>query len=193
METEENPTLTDMWAGLFTRAAKSSDAVVVSYVETLKRMGAEEAELLDFFATDRSPHFSQAFYSKSFEPWSPSNPLFWKKAKPLVENYDVWGFKDWIEAAAFQSMRQVMFVRDKTGNTFPSQYYVDHEHAISNMESLGVVNITETSFDAGENSIDVIWFEISKFGFDLVWAAKGTLTGIKAGQKNTTSTEEKNA
>ena len=185
LETDQNESLTDAWAGLFVRAAKSSDAVTISYIETLKRLGKREAELLQFFATDTSPFYSEKFYGEDLGGiFSDSNPLRGNLIRRLDDvlgaTPTVGALREVMEDFGIQGMCQVIFFSTDGQKLIPTNFFRDHEHVIANLEHLGLITIKPASFESKYGMVDIKFFEITKYAFDLIWACQGTLTGRKA-------------
>jgi hypothetical protein len=185
LETDEMENLSEAWAGLFVRAAKSSDAVTISYIETLKKLGKPEAELLQFFATDTSPFYSESFYGeKMIHIFSESNPLrhnLIRKLEEVLGNKPTVGsMKELMEHFGIQGMCQVIFFSTGDANMVATQFFEENEHVIANLEHLGLISVSSARFSTKLGLVEVIYFEITKYAFDLVWACQGVLTGRKA-------------
>ncbi|GAB4511701.1 MAG: hypothetical protein Tsb0019_07440 [Roseibium sp.] len=178
LETDEDETLQEAWAGLLVRAVKSADAANASYMEVLRKMGAEEAKLLNFFAGDSAPFYSSKFYGlNEVEPFSRENPLFHNIAKSIDKRKNHGEFRECFEGLGLQLMRQVIFF-SVDGNRYDTTPFFDqHEVAISNLEHLGLVRVEKGDFETEEHMVSVVWFEITKFGFDMMYACNGTITG----------------
>ena len=187
LETNETESLTDAWAGLFARAAKSSDAVVVSYMETLKKLGKDEAELLEFFATDTSPFYSQKFYEEGMHIFSETNPLRVRAIEQLegilTKKDNVSALREFMNGWGIQGMCQIIFFSTKDAQMLPTPFFEEHEHAIANLEHLGLTKTQSILIDTKAGDVEVIWFQITKYAFDLIWACQGTMTGIKTSPK----------
>lgn len=183
LETEGKASLEDAWAGLLARAVKSSDAVLISYMEALKRIGAKEAELLWFFASDTSPSFSEKFYdpmlSGGFDAES-INPV--DVVKSLDKITDVEKFSAHMETFGLQLMSQVIYYSVGNSSTITTAYFDENEQVVANLEHLGLIKIGKRRF-VGARIYVIHWFEITKFGFDMMWACRGAVTG-KAAAKN---------
>lgn len=176
VETEsDGDTLKNAWAGLLARAVKSSDAVVVSYIEVLKKLGSKEAELLSFFATDTSPFFSEKFYDPRYEGGL-SGPWYGDAIKNLDNISEIDPLMETMETLGFQSMCQVVYFSIGKSAVFTTKYYDDNEHAIANLEHLGLIRFRDRTFKSAR-TYNIVWFEITKFAFDLFWACQGELTG----------------
>lgn len=178
LELDDDDVLQTAWAGLLARAVKSSDAVVISYIEVLKKIGADEAELLDFFAGDTNPGFSSKFYSSDFPPMiSHQNTLF----GGMLEKFDQMEIGVELEALfndfGIQGMCQVIFFALNNGRLRPTKFFDQNEHAVSNLEHLGLIKICRETFETENRTYSFVWFEITKFAFDLFWACQGKVTG----------------
>jgi hypothetical protein len=189
LETDEaeGDSLTDAWAGLFVRAAKSSDAVTISYIETLKKLGKEEAELLQFFAMDTSPSYSQKFYeSEGSQIFSDENPLRYRAISRLENILSKEGhiaeLSEFMEHWGFQGMCQIIFFSTEMFGMVPTNYFREHEHVISNLEHLGLITTTSKIVETKAGNVEIIWFEITKYAFDLIYACQGVLTGAHEGE-----------
>jgi hypothetical protein len=185
LETEdESEDLADAWAGLFVRAAKSSDAATISYIETLKKLGKDEAELLEFFATDTSPFYSEKFYElDGLHIFSDKNPLrkhALKKIAQFIKGNNEVELGSFIEHWGIQGMCQIIFYSCAGVRMRQTEYFREHEHAISNLEHLGLISIKTKTIKTAAGNIEIIWFEITKYAFDLIWACKGKVTGYTA-------------
>jgi hypothetical protein len=185
LETDEVENLSEAWAGLFVRAAKSSDAVTLSYIETLKKLGKPEAELLQFFATDTSPFYSEGFYGeKLIHIFSESNPLrhnlIGRLEKVLRKKPTVGSMKDLMEHFGLQGMCQVIFFSAGDARMVATKFFEENEHVIANLQHLGLISVNSAQFSTEFGVVEVIYFEITKYAFDLVWACQGILTGRKA-------------
>jgi hypothetical protein len=186
LETDEASNLSDEWAGIFVRAAKSSDAVTISYIETLKKLGKREAELLQFFATDTSPFYSEAFYGKKeMHIFLDSNPLLCNLIERLEKTLlkkqvRVGDIRKVMEHLGIQGMCQVIFFSVGNAKMVATKFFVEHEHVIANLEHLGLISVQSAKLATKAGSVDIIYFEITKYAFDLVWACQGILTGRKA-------------
>jgi hypothetical protein len=185
LETDENDSLTDAWAGLFVRAAKSGDAVTISYMETLKKLGKPEAELLRFFAMDTSPIYSERFYGDDdIGIFSERNPLRHRLVEQMEEVLQgkptVGEFMELMESFGLQGMCQVIFFSVGDARKISTKFFRDHEHVISNLEHLGLISVRPAQFETRAGVVEIIFFEITKYAFDLIWACQGTLTGRHA-------------
>ena len=192
LETDEQENLTQAWAGLFVRAAKSPDAVTVSYIETLKRLGKEEASLLEFFATDTSPVYSSIFYDPSrVDVFSEDNPLrinFLSKLDDAIQSgITIGNLQKRMENLGIQGMCQVIFFSLNEHRMVPTDFFDKHQHAISNLEHLRLIDVKSCDFDLKSGNLTVVWFQITKYAFDLIWACQGTLTGQQASGKQKSS------
>lgn len=74
-------------------------------------------------------------------------------------------------------MRQVIFYSLDGGRYTPTPFFDANEAAISNLEHLGIVRILDVSFNTPKHAASVMWFELTKFGFDMMWACQGQTTG----------------
>jgi hypothetical protein len=176
---EKATSLEDEWAGLLVRAVKSSDAVVISYIETLKRLGAKEAKLLAFFATDTEPFFSAKFYEPRYMgTFSRSQ----EAVKPLLEKLNLCQnpgeISDIMETFGIQFMSQILYYSVNGGQFSTTKYYDENEHAVSNLEHLGLIEISSQRFAHESRVYDVRYFYITKYAFDMFWACQGKITGI---------------
>ena len=197
LETDEaeGGSLTDAWAGLFVRAAKSSDAVTISYIETLKKLGNEEAELLQFFATDTSPTYSQKFYeSERGHIFSENNPLRFRAIGRLEEilakKDNLSELREFMEAWGFQGMCQIVFFSTGAFHMVPTDYFRAHEHVISNLEHLSLITVTSKIIGTKAGDVEITWFEITKYAFDLIYACQGVLTGGYLGERKIRENEK---
>jgi hypothetical protein len=182
LETDDSNSLTEAWAGLFVRAVKSADAVTISYIETLRRLGLPEAKLIEFLATDTSPVFSRKFYE------SGDKLLFSKSAFVMMEpdqrisdflqnerqDSDV---GDFFESFAIQFMAKIIFYSISERRMIETKFFKENEHAIANLEHLGLIYISTEFFKINDIAYEVKWLKITKFAFDLVWACNGRFTG----------------
>ena len=198
LETEGDSSLTEAWVGIFVRAVKSSDALVISYIETLKRLGEPEAKLLAFFTSDITPTYSSKFYEVGafdvFSTLNPSGALLVAKVEDVLTNHGLEKLEEFFETVGLQNMCQVMFYRTIETSNGNTRYFVDmrdtkyfrkNEHVISNLENLGLIRISYAVLDrANGGKIEIVYFRITKFAFDLFWACKGTLTGNNVVQNN---------
>jgi hypothetical protein len=186
LETEESETLENAWAGLLARSVKSADAVVVSYIDVLKRIGAQEAELLFFFAGDTSPSYSVAkFYEPRLAGALDSPNLFMDVIQDGLDKIQTpEELAERMEHFGLQSMCQVIYYSVNDSHISTTKYFDENEHAIANLEHLGLVKLKERVFeDRRGRRFNVRWFEITKFAFDMLWACQGVLTG-SAGAKH---------
>jgi len=176
---EQDDALQDAWAGLLARAVKSSDAVNVSYIETLKRLGKREAELLAFFATDTSPDFTLKYYGLTdVETFSSENPLFGNTVKAVDDAEEQLKLPEVMDRLGIQSNRQIIcYAIDDMGLPRTTKFFDENEHAVSNLEHLGLAKIGSTRFKGKSRSYFVMWFELTKYGFDMLWACQGRITG----------------
>lgn len=195
-ETDQSDNLTDAWAGLFVRSVKSPDTVVISYIETLRKLGRKEAELLKFFATDTAPSYSLKFYHRDADGiFLDSNPLLprlinrlektlhSKNAKDIEETFDKIGF---------QGMCQIIFYTSDLTGTQATPFFKENEHEISNLEHLGLISIRSRALPTSHGAVEIVWFEITKYAFDMVWACLRTLTGdTKTSRPKTKATGNK--
>jgi len=177
---DTNDPLTEAWAGLLVRAAKSSDAAVASYIETLKRIGKEEAELLQFFATDTSPDYGQKFYTPG-----EFDELFSKNAQldtafalfeSALQERDIDKLREYFDSFGIQAMRQIIFFSTPFAQMISTPYFDKHEHAVSNLEHLGLIRIYSNPLILRSGNIEIVWLAITKFAFDLIWACEGKKT-----------------
>src|SRR5262249_16300538 len=132
LETDETESLSDAWAGLFVRAAKSSDAVVVSYMETLKKLGKREAELLQFFATDTSPFYSEKFYEiDGLHIFSEKNSLRSRAIGQieviLAKQSSRTELREYMDSWGIQGMCQIIFFSTKDGPIIPTKFFEENE------------------------------------------------------------------
>jgi Abortive infection alpha len=189
LETDNNETLVDAWSGLFVRAVKSSDAVTISYIETLKKIGKAEADVLQFFATDMSPdHSSQLYNQEIAQIFSDENPLRAGLVKAIESSFKIGNLTDLKEllgGAGLQGNCQIIYFSTPRYKMVRTEYYEIHEHAVSNMEHLGLVEIFTSSIDTIEGKVILTWFQITKYGFDLVWACQGVITSGWPAKKKT--------
>jgi Abortive infection alpha len=178
LELDNKEGLTEAWAGLFVRAVKSSDAVIVSYIDTLKKIGKIEAELLHFFATDTSPGAGEWLYSRirgshlMHEDNQPIRSVREKIAR-VIDSGDIEEADKLFDIIGMQEMRQVILYEISGSLPRPTPYFRKNEHAVSNLEHLGLVQLHNTAFE----KVDITWFEISKYGFDFIWACEGVRSG----------------
>jgi hypothetical protein len=181
LETDEADSLADAWAGLFVRAAKSSDAVTISYIDTLKKLGKDEAELLQFFATDTSPAFSRIFYEREdYHIFSDKNPLRSNaitRIANLLKKKNLKALREFMGQWGFQGMCQIILFSLDDQKLISTEYFDEHEHVIANLEHLGLISIKSKTIETKAGNIHFIWFEITKYTFDLIWACQGVLTG----------------
>ena len=178
LETEETSTLSDMWAGLLARAVKSADAVNISYIETLKRIGKREAELLHFFATDTSPQFSTKFYGDGIDGFSAEqNPLLDGYIGQLDKYSSSTDLRAVLETFFIQFMSQIILYSVDGASVRRTHYFDENEHVISNLEQLGLIEIRRKNFRSTAHSFEFVWFEITKYAFDFFWACEGVKTG----------------
>jgi hypothetical protein len=181
LETDGVESLTDAWAGLFVRAAKSADVVTISYIDTLKKLGKDEAELLQFFATDTSPAFSRIFYEREdYHIFSDNNPLrpnAITRIENLLKKKDLKALKEFMAQWGFQGMCQIILFSLDDQKLITTKYFDEHEHVIANLEHLGLISIKSKTIETKSGNIHFIWFEITKYTFDLIWACQGVLTG----------------
>lgn len=182
LETEEETnSLTEAWAGLFARAVKSSDAVVVSYIETLKKLGKAEAGLLDFFVTDRMPDSGRLFYwREDIGIFSDENmaryDLIKRTLSILEKEFEVAKIDKYFDDFGFQGMcRVVSYWSERTGNRI-TPYFRENEHAVSNLEHLGLIDVKEKTFSDGDASFYIVWFNVTKYAFDMIYACRGVTT-----------------
>jgi hypothetical protein len=184
LETEETESLSDAWAGLFVRAAKSSDAVTISYIDTLKKLGKEEAELLQIFATDTSPDFSQIFYDREdFHIFSETNRLRHvaiSELETLLSKKNIGPLAKYMNEWGYQGMCQIILFSCEGHRLVPTEYFKKHEHVIANLEHLGLISTKQKIIETKKGPVEIFWFEITKYTFDLIWACHGTLTGAAA-------------
>lgn len=174
LEHEEDEKISDYWAGLLARAVKSSDAINVSYIETLKRIGIEEAKLLEFFSGDTSPSFGSYHYGVHGEnAFSERNPLFMAALRRISQIEDAIERREDIEGLGLQAMQQIIFVSEGGGAFSPTKFYRKNESAISNLEHLGLIKIERSGFVVDNYYYGLVWFKITKYAFDLFWACKG--------------------
>ena len=181
LETDQSDNLTDAWAGLFVRSVKSADAVVISYIETLKKLGKKKAELLEFFATDTSPTFSLKFYHPDADGmFLDSNPLLRHvidRVEMALDSKDFHGIADFFDRIGVQGMCQIIFYTSELTGTQSTPFFEQNEHEISNLEHLGLITIRSRNLPTSQGAVQIVWFEITKYAFDMVWACLGTLTG----------------
>lgn len=178
LEVDDDETLQTAWAGLLARSVKSSDAANISYMEVLRKMGAKEAQLLQFFCQDTAPFFSSKFYDlNTVETFSRQNPLFGNIEKGLdkIESHD--GYRNYFDNLGFQIMRQVIFYSLDEGRFTSTPFFDSSEVSVSNLEHLGVIKIKKGEFQTEKHRVSVVWFELTKFGFDMMWACQGKITG----------------
>jgi hypothetical protein len=177
LETEED-SLTDMWAGLLARAVKSSDAVNISYIETLKRLGKKEAQLLHFFATDTSAPMSIKFFGGLTDGYSTiENPLL-QDAINKLDNCETQGeLRERLNRFFLQMMGQIIVYSVDNGSMQTTEYFDTNEHTIANLEILGLIKVRTQTYRSKEHVFSFTWFQITKFAFDLFWACNGVKTG----------------
>jgi Abortive infection alpha len=176
---EVDQTLEDAWAGLLARAVKSADAVIVSYMDVLKRIGAKEAKLLDTFASDTLPSFTQAFYDPRFTGGLNSPGVIVEVVLDGLDRINTPGeIAEHMEGFGTQSNCQVLYYKVDDAPIITTRYFDENEHAVSNMEHLGLIRFGHSLFkDRRGRKFSIYWFEITKFAFDMLWACSGVLTG----------------
>lgn len=178
LELDEDEALQAAWGGLLARAVKSPDAATVSYMDVLRKMGTKEAELLSFYSGDTAPFFSSKFYGlNGIEPFSTENPLFENATNRLDKLDTLDEQRKYFDGLGLQMMRQVIFFSVDGGRYNTTPYFDENEVAVSNLEHLGLVKIVKRSFDSRKHQVSVVWFELTKFGFDMMWACNGQKTG----------------
>ena len=178
LETDGQESLTDMWAGLLVRAVKSSDAVNVSYVETLKRIGKKEAELLHFFTTDTPPESSIVFFGGFPDGFSTEeNPLLQEAINKLDNRLTNGEIDTVFEKFFLQGMGQIIHYSIDGSMRRPTRYYDQNEHAVANLQQLGLIEIKERKYRSTKHVFEFVWFEITKYAFDFFWACEGEKTG----------------
>ncbi|MET3612528.1 hypothetical protein ABID16_000833 [Rhizobium aquaticum] len=173
-------TLVDAWAGLLARAAKSSDAANVSYIETLKKLGAEEAEQLAFFVTDTSPSFGVKFYAAKLGGEDTLESGYFVEIQKYInerrDGVELGEIRAKFENLLIQKMAQVIFFAINGSTLLSTEYYRKYEHAVSNLEHLGLIEIKKSNVEIPVGSVVVIWFQVTKYAFDLFWACQGVVT-----------------
>jgi Abortive infection alpha len=178
LETDGPDSLSDMWAGLLARAVKSSDAVSITYIETLRKLGSKEAQLLHFFATDTSPEISTKFFGDIPDSFSPTtNPLLQDAINKLEERMENEKLGEIFEDFFLQGMGQIILYSVDAKGLRSTPYFDVNEHAVSNLEHLGLIVIRRKRYRSTNHVFDLIWFEITKFAFDFFWACDGVVTG----------------
>lgn len=178
LEVDDDETLQDMWAGLLVRSVKSSDAANISYCDVLKKIGTDEAKLLHWWATDTPAFNSSKYYElNDTDPMSNSNPLLPNICSYLDSSSSNDELRENIDKLSIQTMRQPIFFSINGTRFETTPFFEANESAVSNLEHLGVIRIRTSKFESDFNKYSIVWFALTKFGFDLMYACQGTVVG----------------
>lgn len=145
--------------------------------------------MLQFFATDTSPTYSQKFYeSERGHIFSELNPLRFRAIEQLeeilVKQDNLAELREFMEDWGLQGMCQIIFFSTDAFNMVPTEYFRANEHVISNLEHLGLIDVASKLIETKAGDVEIIWFQITKYAFDLIYACQGVLTGGHLGERN---------
>jgi hypothetical protein len=168
--------------GTFCARGQIVRAVTLSYIETLKKLGKNEASLLKFFAGDTSPTYSEKFYEEDNSIFSDSNPLrkgAIDNVKEILESPEstLGDLREFMDAWGVQGVCRIIFFSIRDMQMVPTKFFREHEHVISNLEHLGLISIQTKQIKVGKDVLEITWFQITKYAFDMMWACEGVLTG----------------
>ncbi len=79
---------------------------------------------------------------------------------------------EYLEAAAMQWNYQLLYISKKSSLVLPTDFYKKNEKSISMLEREGAVHVRFGQLGA-PFQYNMCWLEITKFGYDFVWACEG--------------------
>jgi hypothetical protein len=181
LQDDKDEGLKDLWAKLLASGSKEFKTSYISYVDLLKKIGPKDAEILEFLSGDTNPEYSREFYrlydEKRFLSAVPERVnLILKKNKELTFGELVTS----LEGLALQFNYQLLYVTRPGHLIWPTTYFKENEKSCAVLEREGVVRIrVETAKVSKTDQLHLGWLEITKFGFDFVWACHGYVEGTE--------------
>jgi hypothetical protein len=165
----EEAELADLWAKLLVSASKRYKSGHISYVDLLRKIGSDEAKLLQYLAYDMDPDFSIRFhalyqsknYCKSISDMSKE-----RKFKPDMTLGEA---LEMAEGVGLQFNYRLLYMCEADGRFLATSFFKENEKAIAMLEREGAVKINTGECDIVGVSVQLSWLELSKFGFDFVW------------------------
>lgn len=150
----------------------------ISYADILRKIGPEDAKILQFLALDTNPHFSQNFYQFNHEKNFPVKLSKIIKEKLREEKLTVQELADLIEGLGLQFNLILLYISLPNTLVLPTKYFKENEKSCSVLEREGLIRVNVADIQLRKSlTIQIAWFELTKFGFDFIWACDGHVKG----------------
>jgi hypothetical protein len=171
LEDEQNEELTELWGKLLAAASANPINAKNSYLDFLNKIGKEEASLLQYLAHDTNPDFSREFYRLT------QNRNLCEKVAEIAREREIeigsQKFMELAEGVALQLNCILLYVNRPDTLSRPTEFFEDHEKSVSILEREGAVKVCIDGSPLIELEFDLCWMQLTKFGFDFVYACEG--------------------
>ena len=178
MEDPHDEEIAVLWAKLLASASEKVENAQVSYIDLLRVLRKEDAEMLKYLALDTSAvaslDFFQFYNQKDFCD-SCSKPL----NNYMDQNSDTTFSKilESLRGMALQFNYILLYIRREGSLVLPTDYFRENEKSISVLEREGAVKIEFGTVSVKNFDLEVCWLRITKFGFDFIVACEGLNIG----------------
>ena len=174
VEDPNDKEMMEIWAKLLASASVNSNNAQVSYVDLLRVLRKEDAEILQHLALDTSPDASLDFYH--LHTWTDFCEATSKRLNSILAENSGKSFGDildLIEGLALQFNNKLLYIRTEGTRVLPTEYYKENKKSISILEREGAIKVEFGSIKLGNLVLEACWLRITKFGFDFVVACEG--------------------
>jgi hypothetical protein len=169
LEGETSANLSELWAKLLVSASDGYKSSHISCIDLLKKIGPDEAKLLQYFAHDTNPDYSLYFDILSQrKDYLQAIVNIIKEGK--LEDNPKWGeVLNMADGVALQFNYRLLYLHTHDMGFLPTSFFRDNERSVSMLEREGALNIRRGRCNVLAVSFQLCWIELTKFGFDFVW------------------------